>query len=129
MRAVARRRGLAATCIALFIVAGCGSLFPSRPSITCAEVPDPACTEAVALVSSAFSQDVGSASSVIVADPCPPAAECDRQFAIDLAVVIVPAAPSRPVNALHVFGMRRPETVERWPGDLPAHITALLPSR
>ena len=129
MRAVGQIRLLAAICIALLIVAGCGSLLPSRPSITCAEVPDPTCSDAITLVSGAFSQDVGSASAVIVTDTCPPAAECDRQFAIDLAVVIVPADPSRRVIALHVFGTRRPETIEPLPGDLPAHVKALLPGR
>jgi hypothetical protein len=129
VRAVGRIRALAAICVALVIVAGCGSLFPSRPAITCAEVPDPACSDAITLVTGAFSHDVGSASAMVVADTCPPAAECDRQSAIDLAVVIVPADPSRPVNALHVFGTRRPETIEPWPGDLPAHVKALLPGR
>ena len=129
MRAVRLSRVLAMAWAALFIATACGNLVRPGPSITCADVPDPSCTGAVELVSARFSQDVRSASAMVVADTCPPDALCDRQFAVDLIVVIVPADPTRSVRALHVFGTMQPEQVAPWPGDIPPDVNALLPRR
>jgi hypothetical protein len=120
---------LAMTWAAVLIVAACGNLVRPGPSITCADVPDPSCSGAVALVSARFSEDVRSASAIVIADTCPPDALCDRQFAIDLIVVIVPADPTRSIVPLHVFGTIRADQVAPWPGDIPPNVKALLPRR
>lgn len=127
----------AALWLATIVFAGCGvlvpdpstSVEPGGPAITCGGVAEATCREAVALVGARLDEEVRSALAIIVADTCPPDAECDREFSIDLAVVVVPAGPGRETLALHVFGTMRPEQVAEWQGPLPAHIEALLPTR
>ena len=120
------------------LLTGCGVLVPdspesaepARPITTCSGVTPATCREAIALVGAAgLAPDVQLASAIIVADTCPPNARCDREFAIELAVVIIPADSSRAIVALLVSGRIRPEQVADWQGPLPAHVQALLPTR
>ena len=135
MSGAARR--LAALGLASVVMAAC-NLLPSPapssdlagPTVICRGIPEATCHEAIALVNaSGLAPEVESAAAIVIADTCPPNAECDREFAIDLAMVIVPADPNEEILALHVFGTMRPEQVAEWQGELPAHVIALLPAR
>lgn len=101
---------------------------PISAPISCHGVGDEWCREAVALVAAAYPRETGRASQIIVADTCPPDAVCDRMYAFDSIVVLVPQRGSTDEPLiLWVQGKAGPELVKVWRGALPAHIEALVP--
>jgi hypothetical protein len=85
----------------------------------------------MALVQGADPVAVAGAEVILMDDTCPLDAECDRQFAFDTAVVIVPrvvvaGVVDEPV-AYHVSGVDGPELVAAWQGPLPEHVAARIP--
>ena len=64
-------------------------------------------------------------------DTCPPQVMCDRHFMYDAVVLLVPAAAdATAAPPLHVFGhVGMPLELERWSGELPAHVQRILDGR
>lgn len=112
------------------LLAGCAATppdpsVPAQPEIRCIGVTVDVCRAMLTVVEASYPADLAAASLIIVADTCPPNAECDRQFQFDAVVALVPAAGGPPL-LLSVLGRDRPDQVAPWEGPLPQHIAALL---
>jgi hypothetical protein len=97
------------------------------PPISCYLLDTQICHQVVELVGRSHAHEVGAAYAVIVSDTCPVGSVCDRMYAIDVAMAIVPPVQGADPLWLHVFGKRVPDQVEAWHGPLPELIRTLLP--
>ncbi len=124
-------RVLLALLIAVGVVACAAEAPPAPPAaqqLDCGRIARPDCLASIALIRAADPAAVGNAQAIVMDDTCPPGALCDRQFAFDAVVVIVP----RPVvggaqRAFLVAGVDGPEFIAPWEGPLPAHVAARIP--
>jgi hypothetical protein len=122
----------ALTLLAL-VLGACGTAEPSdpvaaAPAITCVGMADETCRQVLELVRTEAGAAIDASSAIVIVDTCPPEAVCDRAFAFDAAVAVVPADRAQPILLLHVFGQARPDQVEPWQGPLPQHLLPLMPA-
>jgi len=101
------------------------------PAVECGRIVPDDCRLTFALVRAVDPAAVAGAKLILMDDTCPPDAACDRQFAFDTGVVMVPQAlvagvAPEPV-AYHVSGAGGPEFVAPWRGPLPEHVIARIP--
>jgi len=97
-------------------------------TVVCGRIEADACQTAIDLVRDGHPREVAEASAIVVDDTCPPDATCDREYAFELAVVLVPAEDVlRDVVALRVFGAAGPDQAGVWSGALPQHVIRLIP--
>jgi len=97
-------------------------------TVVCGRIEADACQTAIDLVRDGHPREVAEASAIVVDDTCPPDATCDREYAFEVAVVLVPAEDVlRDVVALRVFGAAGPDQAGVWSGALPQHVIRLIP--
>ena len=105
-----------------------GDLGPTRtPPTSCYLLGVQICHRSVELVRRLYPTEIESAFAVVVSDTCPVGSVCDRVYATDAALAIVPPVPGTDPLWLHVFGKRVPDRVEAWHGPLPELTRILLP--
>ena len=98
---------------------------PAR--VMCLRIGDETCAQAIDLVREGHGADVEAARAIIVADTCPPRSVCDRLYAIDTVVVLVPGGAGGQTLAFHVVGHQQPEKVSEWIADpLPEDVLETL---
>jgi hypothetical protein len=89
---------------------------------------DETCRQVLEVVRAEAAAAVDAASAIVIADTCPPEAACDRAFAFDAAVAVVPTDRTQPILLLQVFGQAQPDQVGPWQGPLPQHMLPLIPA-
>lgn len=117
--------------LVLLVVVACAAEPPPVPpaaQLDCGRIARPDCLASIALIRGAEPALVANAQAIVMDDTCPPDAVCDRQFAFDTVVVIIP----RPVFgggqvAFLVAGVDGPEFIAPWEGPLPDHVAARVP--
>lgn len=98
------------------------------PFIDCGRIASADCVAAIALVE-AVDPSIAEAFAIVMDDTCPPNAVCDRPFAFEAAVVVVPFHDQGLVQtAYRVAGVNGPQFVAAWEGALPGHLLGRIPT-
>jgi hypothetical protein len=100
----------------------------SSPLIVCDKAPD-GCQQTLAVVRKVAPAVVSQASSIVIADTCPPPAVCDRLYPFDSLVVLIrPSGIPGGNITFEVTGTDGPERADEISGPIPAHIAAMVKS-